>query len=727
MRLLWLLLSCFLLFSCLSDDTSYQKPFSDFVSWAVSDSLDLPAPYTYMSLAREMEEAAPGGAFFAAAVLEDKGHRDGALIAYSYAAEKSELATARYFALEAIVDIAREKGDFSIVDKYIRENMLISGEFSFYASALFEAWARTGGGNRKFLDSFLSRRYDSSSYVWAAIARAALEDSYDKKLAYYIDVLFTVSSDNIPADFWLFFKPFSLPETSAYGLLSRAVYYSKMENYTLAVSYYKRYASTAPMFSPVILYDFYRAYRLYGRLSEGAEYFYKLSSSVSDYSYELLDYAARLYRFSGAPRASTAVWQDILDYQLSLLPDKRDTAVIERAAWYLFANAIRISDDAVFDVLSYLTEKNVLYSASGGGLFSTDIFAPELDDFISVFIREKKWYSLVRLYSELEFSLSPRHAALLSSVILQAAGADFMDLSDSFAKKLREVLKKAASDSHVHPYYFLLAYPNRNPLDYYTGLRTDNEAYTDPDADAFLKTALSFSFLPDFILWVDRLYKRVSPDVLYSAAKKLSLSGNYLEAIRLLSDIHDEGTRLSLPVVKELMYPMPYVSIASEEAEKRSVPLFLVYGLMREESLFTPSINSHAGAMGLMQLMPDTAEEERKKIGLSPGNLNAPGYNIAIGTSYLARLIERFKLPMYALAAYNAGPSRLNLWMSSYKDLPPLLWLEALPIRETRHYLRKVLSSSIYYASIYKGRHTRDTLFMLTGTDVVLALHTQGE
>ena len=110
---------------------------------------------------------------------------------------------------------------------------------------------------------------------------------------------------------------------------------------------------------------------------------------------------------------------------------------------------------------------------------------------------------------------------------------------------------------------------------------------------------------------------------------------------------------------------------------------------------------SHAGAMGLMQLMPGTARETAQRYGIplrNPNDVLLPERNIALGTAYLSQLSNQFQgNRVLASAAYNAGPGRVRQWT---RDMPPLssdIWIETIPFDETRTYVQSVLSYAVIY------------------------------
>jgi soluble lytic murein transglycosylase len=133
-----------------------------------------------------------------------------------------------------------------------------------------------------------------------------------------------------------------------------------------------------------------------------------------------------------------------------------------------------------------------------------------------------------------------------------------------------------------------------------------------------------------------------------------------------------------------------------------------VYGLIRQESRFVSDAKSSAGAMGLMQLMPGTAKWVAKRLGMRkpPKTLAEVNTNLTLGTYYLKHVLTLSdNQPLLASAAYNAGPSRAWQWRGE-KPLEGAIYAETIPFSETRDYVKKVLSNSMYYASTFGHRIT---------------------
>lgn len=144
-----------------------------------------------------------------------------------------------------------------------------------------------------------------------------------------------------------------------------------------------------------------------------------------------------------------------------------------------------------------------------------------------------------------------------------------------------------------------------------------------------------------------------------------------------------------------------------------SAPLGLdenwIYGLIRQESRFITDARSSVGASGLMQLMPATARYVAKRLNVpnfTPARVNELDVNLQLGTGYLKMVLDDLDgSPMLATAAYNAGPGRPRAWRSTLaRPVEGAVFAETIPFNETRDYVKKVMSNSIYYAGLFDNK-----------------------
>lgn len=220
----------------------------------------------------------------------------------------------------------------------------------------------------------------------------------------------------------------------------------------------------------------------------------------------------------------------------------------------------------------------------------------------------------------------------------------------------------------------------------------------------------------------------------YQAARQLMAAGDRQQAKRFLLHLAEkaDATQLDQMADMALSLGQPHVALllAKRAAERGqilprayypvpdlvpdgvAVSRALALAISRRESEFDPEVISHAGARGLMQVMPGTAKMMAPKAGLpydSTRLTSDPAYNVSMGTTYLRQLVDEFG-PSIALVAagYNAGPGRPRQWMDQFgdprrEDVDVVDWVETIPFNETRTYVMRVTESVVIYRAKLKG------------------------
>lgn len=147
-------------------------------------------------------------------------------------------------------------------------------------------------------------------------------------------------------------------------------------------------------------------------------------------------------------------------------------------------------------------------------------------------------------------------------------------------------------------------------------------------------------------------------------------------------------------------YPLEHAEAIADSSARHEVNPYLVAALIDAESNWDAAAVSPAGAVGLMQLLPATAEELRARGVIDPGfaggDLSDPAVNIEYGTAYLRLLVERYHEIEPALAAYNAGMGNVDEWVSEGVDIR-----DTIEFPETRHYVIRVIRARDVYSRAY--------------------------
>lgn len=161
---------------------------------------------------------------------------------------------------------------------------------------------------------------------------------------------------------------------------------------------------------------------------------------------------------------------------------------------------------------------------------------------------------------------------------------------------------------------------------------------------------------------------------------------------------------ITLPTLLRERFPLHHAELIAKYSALYNLDSALVAAVIQVESGFRPKAISKKGAMGLMQLMPETAAwlGEQKGQALEGQDLLEPDVNISLGTFYLKYLLDRFPTEHAAIAAYNGGPTNARRWLDegiwdgSYERSGQI------PFGETKHYVRKVGTMRRLYQFLYK-------------------------
>lgn len=328
----------------------------------------------------------------------------------------------------------------------------------------------------------------------------------------------------------------------------------------------------------------------------------------------------------------------------------------------------------------------------------------------------------------LEFRLKrwAQSAAYFERLLALAQGKDFEYRALYWQWRAQQKVDAAKSAAYAKP---LL---EKYPLSYY-GLRAkaelNNNQLDIPSAKVAVKTDLRL-LESERLAWerfnmllkagwfkeaereLDSLPEPQTNEERLIRAKFWAAALRYDLAIRLMNKAFDENPELLQSPILKIIFPQEYGGFIAAQSKAYNVNEDWIRALIRQESSFRPEAKSPANALGVMQLLPSTAAEiardNRMKDYTTEGLLD-PEVNIKLGTIYLSRLMKNFggNMPL-AVAAYNAGPTRLRRWLGARKDLSPLesansssaeveVWIDELPWEETSHYVKSILRNWLIY------------------------------
>lgn len=182
------------------------------------------------------------------------------------------------------------------------------------------------------------------------------------------------------------------------------------------------------------------------------------------------------------------------------------------------------------------------------------------------------------------------------------------------------------------------------------------------------------------------------------------LSKDYIKAFQSLEHMNLETKKYFLTEHINFLFPLDYQQEVKKISKKYQLPQALIFSLIRQESAFNPKARSLADAFGLMQLIPSTARETSRRLGIKYRgfrHLYNPKKNILLGTSYLKRLLNKYDQNfILSVAAYNAGGTPVNRWLNELHPTTAFEFIESIPYEETRTYVRLLIRNYIFYHNL---------------------------
>jgi soluble lytic murein transglycosylase len=592
----------------------------------------------------------------------------------------------------------------------------LSSSNVYVRQAAAEELARLMVGGTELSAKTAKRVRREISGYWAA-AFDAVENTPDRKKVLSFLLGFeqeTVSSDEA--------RLFVLRECDRKGVSFTAGEYGAIEGH-YAISAYK-YAEALnffrafqeddewPFFLPEIfleypnlINDLGRALQFTASGDEGLELFLRwdrnLEADSSDLRYRLLFYAARIARRRGNDERALSLFEQARLFA----PDGEQS---DACIWYI----LDISANKAFDVFISRLEQYVPYFSTGS--FFDDI----LERFLQRLVSEREWERTINVFSLIKNCTAAEAIAGYAWIIARVIEEGYVDENGillamreaNAAEGLSAAFKQISYDAGIRPLYYR---------------RLSASALEQPflvfpeETSSGGKPSPAFEFILGFFKndaaslsssYIAAVEKELSPDELRAVAQALAQADMYAQSIWLVAHYINNEDYTPLGIDMELWFPRPFKELVEKYAEETGFAPALLFGLIRTESAFQSGVVSRAGAVGLTQLMPDTAQEMAERIRRAGGpdyaagedglDLSDPEQNIHIGAYYLNYLNARFEDLMLSLLAYNGGMNRIRR-LRSASTMPVDLFLETISINETRNYGKRVMAAAAVYEELY--------------------------
>jgi soluble lytic murein transglycosylase len=423
---------------------------------------------------------------------------------------------------------------------------------------------------------------------------------------------------------------------------------------------------------------------------------------IAEIRYYIIYYIARMQRSLGRFAEASDSFAQALDFA-------PDPAQADACIWYILSISLQERPRETASLLGrYMPRWN-----------QDSYFADILDRLARYLVAERRWNSLAEVFSLIQNRSDGNSIAKYAYILGSAIAQGLPPPGPALERPPEELFRIALEQGNASFYYRGLAASRlgENAALVPEGkappeeLRAGERRAPEDDMEFFLgffrhgAAGLAFGCIA-------RDADRLGSNELRTLAAAFAEAGRWEESIRTVAWYAErEGHKMTRQDL-ELYYPRAFAEPVEAAAEEEGLPRELLFGLLRTESAFSPGIRSHAGAVGLAQLMAATAADMAERIRRRGGpdyaatggpDLEDPETNIRLGAAYLRYLMDRTESPLMALLAYNGGIGRLRRWRNAEPALAGDLFLETVEYNETREYGRKVLAGAAAYGYLYYG------------------------
>ena len=441
--------------------------------------------------------------------------------------------------------------------------------------------------------------------------------------------------------------------------------------------------------TPRTIRDIGRAYFYGGYNKTGIERFNALADKLSGISQAtVLEWQGRLYIRSGQYRSA----ERVLRVAYREYPS-------DRVLWLLF--------DAAF---SRSVSNGLVSMQQHGALIKnprhySDIF----DRQIVSALREREWDYLWQLRDIIIKYGSAYDRAHIAVVIAESVRTGVTSLPAGIRMlHIRNELELARKQTDSAHYAYLAAFMLQKSVKYtvtYSYQHKGDTSLSQAECHKLVDGYWDFHLIKEGYNQLRSCVTWYTTPELITIAKELYARNIFNYAIRVLDIARSRNDFIINKSLARILYPRAYSQFIDTIATKNSISRYFFYSTIREESYFTSTINSHAGAVGLGQFIPSTARAVASQMNVPYPDLTDPEQNLQLSGFHLRELIEKLNdKPLFALAAYNAGIGRARKWLVIHNDYSDLLKHESIHFYETRHYIRKIMVTHIQYARIYENR-----------------------
>jgi soluble lytic murein transglycosylase len=452
-------------------------------------------------------------------------------------------------------------------------------------------------------------------------------------------------------------------------------------------------------------------------------------SDRNERRYLLLYYAGRMRRQLAEYGRAASLFENAL----ALAPDREQA---DACIWYILDISLVKNKEKLEETAALIKKYAPVWNDPA---YFSDIF----EKYTYLLCLNRRWNELAELFPSIRSYGSPELCAKYAFILGNAVELDFLT-PEKAAKALKTArLDKDWAEAAVSPpppaEFYRIAYDSNvitgiDPRSfYYTSaaakklgqeLRLNIPESVDGGAERAAASRTEGELTSEFFYGFFRFgaarfaYPYIMEQAadlpiqeLRALAELLAAAERWGESIRLARTYMQRPDYSANRADLDICYPFAYARLVEKFSRETGMDEDLLYGLIRTESLFIPDAVSRSGAVGLTQLMPETAREMAQVLARSGGpnyfteeglDLNRPALNINLGALYFQRLKERMNSTLLALLSYNGGMNRIRRWRNARSALNDALFLESVDYAETRDYGRQVMAAAAIYRCLNK-------------------------
>ncbi len=583
----------------------------------------------------------------------------------------------------------------------------------------------------------ITNQIDYSS-EYNEIIKLRLEAMKKQKSKNYKDDVFTWFTSRPISDFhYKFWRDSLVPEYPSFEEIEK----EDLEEYNpqefiinFRINLYKRDYTYCLKLAPKILDYFYKGIiSPYSQLASdiGKTYLY----GNSDFAGNGLKFRELANQFKGSPaefyfwfyagrcfdNAFTYFKQAKTSFENAInstnSPEQKDNAL-----WYLLNTSLTYSVDSIIESIGN-------YSKSWS---NPEYFEDFFESLASSLLAGGKWNAFYTIYNTIDCYASDETVASYAYIYARLLEEGVANPPENLTREeaIKKAFERALNSGSAIYYKMLAAYQLDKNATEIENLMCQQWAkksnkVINYDAEKLLKGYAHFGY-PQYIYsnYMDLYKSGISTDTSLFLAEFLQKCGGenndfYPQSLRIATRCESYGDRPLKKSELKLLFPQNYSNYIEKYCQLFDVDPSVFYALVRSESFFDAKVVSSAGAIGLTQIMDFTGADIAKRLKKENYSLTDAKTNIEFGVYYLGNLYKRFNNSyLQAFSSYNAGATKVRRWLKGSiidlgkkETLPDDIFLELIPIAETREYGRKLISASIMYEWLYNTNNASKTSF----------------